>query len=79
MQTALRATTTVLAGGRIELVDPQLPAGEAVDVIVLFPEIPATKGHSVLDVLRDAPGQLGFGSAEDVDTYLRSERDAWDS
>ena len=34
---------------------------------------------SVLDIVREAPGQRVFQSAEDVTRYLREERDAWDS
>ena len=36
MQTALKTVVTVLPGGRIELTDAELPAGETVDVIVLL-------------------------------------------
>lgn len=78
MQAALRVTTTVHEGGRIEVVDPQLPPGEAVDVIVLFPEAPAVPRQSILDVLAEAPGQLLFHTPEDVDAYLREERAAWE-
>lgn len=78
MQTAIKLTTTVQQGGKIEVADAQLPAGKEVEIIVLFP--PATDGppRSVVDVLADAPGQLAFRSAEEVDAYLREERDAWD-
>ena len=34
MQKALHIKTTVLPGGKIEIVDPELPVGESVDVIV---------------------------------------------
>jgi hypothetical protein len=78
MDAALRITTTVLPGGKIELADPVLPAGEAVDVIVLFPQAPAPPRRSVVDVLAEAPGGLLFRTAEDVDNYLREERDSWE-
>jgi len=78
MQAALRVTTTVHPGGRIEVVDPQLPSGEAVDVIVLFPGAPAVPRRSIVDVLAQAPGQLLFHSAADVDAYLREEGDSWE-
>ena len=78
MQTALRLTGTVQPGGRIEVSSPQLPSGKSVDVIVLFPrEIEAAR-RSVMDILAEAPGQLSFQTAEDVDAYIRGERDAWD-
>jgi hypothetical protein len=78
MQAALRVKTTVLPGGRIEVTDPQLPSGQAVDVIVLFPEPPTTPRRSVVDVLAEAPGRILFRTPEDVDAYLREERDAWE-
>jgi hypothetical protein len=78
MQAALRVKTTVLPGGKIEISDPHLPSGEAVDVIVLFPEPLATLRRSILDVLAEAPGHVLFQTAEDVDAYLREERDSWE-
>lgn len=78
MQSALRITTSVQPGGKIEVVDAQLPPGEQVDVIVLFSQATKSTRPSLLEVLSQAPGHLGFQSAEEVDAYIRSERDAWD-
>ena len=78
MQTAVRVTTTVQLGGKIEIADPQLPAGRPVDVIVLFPQEPNGSRRSVVDVLAEGLGHLAFHSAEEVDAYIREERDAWD-
>lgn len=78
MQAALRLTAEVQPGGKIEVVDAQLPVGTPVEIIVLLPQVPATPRRSILAVLADAPGQLAFQSAEEVDAYLRSERDAWE-
>jgi hypothetical protein len=78
MQAALRITTTVHPGGRIEIEDPQLPSGEDVDVIVLFPGAPTAPRRSIGEVLTEAPGQLLFRTPTDVDDYLREERDAWE-
>ena len=33
---------------------------------------------SLVDVLASAPGHLAFQSAEEVDAYIRSERDGWE-
>ncbi len=33
---------------------------------------------SITDVLAETPGHLAFQSAEEVDAYLRDERDAWE-
>jgi hypothetical protein len=78
MEVALRITTTVRPGGKIEVVDPQLPSGEPVDVIVLFPGVPTAPRGSILDVLAEAPGQILFRTPADVDAYLREEREAWE-
>jgi hypothetical protein len=78
MQAALRMTTWVQPGGKIEVTDKQLPAGESVDVIVLFPQPADTSRRSIVDVLAEAPGHLAFQTAEEVDAYLREERDAWE-
>jgi len=67
-----------LPGDRIELTDPELPCGQSVDVFVLLPEGPATARPSAIDVLAQAPGGRLFKTAEEVDTYLREERDSWD-
>lgn len=78
MQAALKLATTIQPGGRIEILDSQLPVGEAVDVIVLLREASGTVRRSIVEVLAEAPGHLGFQDAEAVDAYIREERDAWE-
>jgi hypothetical protein len=78
MQAALRLITEVQPGGKIEVIDAQLPDGAPVEVIVLLPPTPAAPRRSILAVLADAPGHLAFQTAEEVDAYLKSERDAWE-
>ena len=78
MQAALRMTALVQPGGKIEVTDTQLPTGQAVEVIVLLPSIPAMPRRSILEVLAEAPGHLAFQTANEVDAYLREERDAWE-
>ena len=78
MQTALRLTTLVRPGGKIEIADAQLPVGTSVEVIVLLPSPPTLPRRSILEVLADAPGHLAFQTAEEVDAYLRAERDTWE-
>lgn len=77
MQTALRMTALVQPGGKIELTDRDLPEGLSVEVIVLLPPS-AVPRRSILDVLAEAPGHLAFQTADEVDAYLREERDAWE-
>lgn len=78
MQAASRLTGTVQPGGRVEVSNPQLPAGKAVEVIVLLPQEAAPIRRSVIDVLAEAPGHLAFQTAEKVESYLQEERDAWE-
>ncbi len=78
MQTAVRLTSTVQPGGRVEVSSPRLPSGKTVEVIVLFPQEPDAARRSVTDILAEAPGRLAFQTADDADAYIREERDAWD-
>ncbi len=90
MAETLHIQTTVQSGGKVELVCPGLKAGEIVDVIVstaLDPERSSARQsgderssprRSVLDILNEAPGHLLFKTAQEVDEYIREERDSWD-
>jgi hypothetical protein len=70
-------TTQVQAGGKIEVTHTQLPIGQSVEVIVLLPSAPPRTGRSIVDILAEVPGHLAFQTAEEVDRYLREEREAW--
>ena len=75
MQKTLHIRTTVLPGGRIEIVDQELPVGESVSVVV---HSSVTKRRSAVEILKEAPGQRLFRSAEEVEAYLKDERASWD-
>lgn len=75
MQRALHLKTTVLPGGKIEIVDHTLPVGESVDVVVL-PSSEAVQ-RSAVDILDEAPGHRLFKTAEEVASYLKDERESW--
>ena len=75
MQKELHVTTTVLPGGRIEIVNEELREGDDVEVVVLH--TPTKSKRSALDIIQGAPGQRLFKSAEEVDAYLRNERSSW--
>ncbi len=85
MQAALRLTTRVLPGHRLEIVAPELADGEAVDVFVVLPrpaeaQTPAAKAPvSLMDFL-DAlpPGPRSAPTWEALESNLQKERDAWD-
>ena len=76
MQKALHIRTTVLPGGKIEIVNQELPVGESVDVIVS--PLSASERRSAVDILAEAPGHRLFKTPEDVATYLKDERESWD-
>jgi hypothetical protein len=78
MQAALHLKTTVLPGGKIKIVDQELPAGESVEVIVLLSASPASVRRSAVDILAEAPGLRLFKTAADVEAYLQHEREAWE-
>ena len=76
MQKVLHLKTTVLPGGRIEIVDQELPVGESVDVVVRH--VPESPRRSAVDILAEAPGQCVFKTADEVESYLKEERESWD-
>ncbi len=76
MQKALHIRTTVLPGGKIEIVDRELPVGEYVDVVVSRSQV--SERRSAVDILNETPGGLIFKTADDVAAYLRKEKEAWD-
>ncbi len=78
MQTALRVTATVLPGNKIEVTAPELREGEDVDVFLVLPQSPSFPRLSALEIINSLKGHRHFQSPEEVDTYLREERDSWD-
>lgn len=77
MRKAWHFTTKLLPRGRIEVVEPRLPAGATVDVFVV-PRVTTKRRRSALEVLAQAPGHRLF-TAEEAERYLHEEREAWDS
>ena len=75
MLKALHIRTTVLSGGKVEIVNQELPVGKDVDVIVSSVSPPGRR--SVVDILNEAPGGLVFKTAADVAAYLNEEKDSW--
>jgi hypothetical protein len=78
MPGAVHHKTAVLPGGKIEVIDQSLPSGEVVEVIILLPPALAADRRSAVDILAEAPGHRLFKTAEEVEDYLRKEREAWD-
>jgi hypothetical protein len=78
IQTAIQLRTTILPGHRIELVASELPEGQSVTVVVLLdPKAPVKR--PLREILAGYPGGQLFQTAEEVDAYLREEREGWDN
>ncbi len=75
---ALHVKTRVLPGSRVELAAPGLPEGELVDVFVVTESRPTRAARSALEVIHSLQGHRSFASADQVDSYLDGERNAWD-
>jgi hypothetical protein len=73
----LQVQTTILPGHRIEIQAPELPEGRSATVLVLVEEEGRPK-RRLSEVLAGYSGGQLFRSAEEVDAYLRAEREAWD-
>ena len=76
MRETLHLRATVLPCGKIEIRNGALREGESVEIVVLRPD--ATRRKPILDILAEAPGKTMFQTAEEVDSYIRSERESWE-
>ena len=75
MRKALHIRTTVLPGGKVEIVNQELPVGEDVDVVVS--SVSPSVRRSATGILNEAPGGLVFKTAGDVAAYLKEEKESW--
>ncbi len=78
VETIVRAKTIVQPGGRVVVTDPALHTGKPVEVIILLSDEVHEPQLSMIDVLNSAPGHQLFQTAEEVNQYLREERDSWE-
>jgi len=83
MATVIRATATVQPGGRIELTDPKLVEGQAVEVVVTVPEAaPVTHrppGMGILEWLDSLPPSTRTPEEwAEFERQFQAERDSWD-
>lgn len=79
MQPALRITTKVLPGNKIEIEIPEAEIGDNVDVFVILPEKAATKKRSVLEIIEESRKRHPSRTAEEIDKQIQEERLSWDS
>ncbi len=77
MATEVRVETVVLPGGKIEISTPELIPGKRATVVVTMEDKESVEQHHVIDLLTALAGHWLFQNAEEVDAYLREERDAY--
>lgn len=75
---AIQITTTVGPDGTILIRVPELRPGERVTVSVEPEQAQLKAPQHVIDILNDLPGHRLFKTAEEVDEYIREERQSWD-
>ena len=79
MQTAIRMQATVLPGNRLEIIAPELPEGQIVEVIVLLPVAAAKPRQSALDFIESLPpGPRCYPTWEETERAFQEERNSWD-
>ncbi len=83
MQTALKVTTHVLPGHRVEIVAPELAEEKSVEVFVVMPEaapaaLTATTRMSLLEFLDSLPpGPRSAPTWEEIERDLQEDRNSW--
>ncbi|HEX2349342.1 MAG TPA: hypothetical protein VHI51_13005 [Ktedonobacterales bacterium] len=82
MSTVIHREAVVGPDGKIEISAPELQPGQRVSVTI-EPEADdasasSTAEPSLYDLVKDLPGGRLFKTADEVDEYLRQERDSWD-
>ena len=76
MQKVLHRKVTVQPGGKVEVISPELDAGQTVDVMVLHES--GARGRSVMEILNSGPECRLFRTADEVRAYLAEEKASWD-
>lgn len=80
MSAIIHREAVVGPDGKIEISAPELQPGQRV-AITIEPEGEAgvtSPEPSLYDLVKDLPGGLMFETAEEVDAYIRQDRDSWD-
>lgn len=79
MQSAIRITTKVLAGNKLEIQVPPGSVGKEVEVFVIIPEKHQGGRRKVLELLTEIRSRHVSRSVEEIDRELQEERNSWDS
>ena len=79
LQTVVHVTIVVQLEGQLVISHPALHVSDTVEVLILLPvKQDVTPRLSILDVLNSTEGHQLFKTAEEIDQYIREERDSWD-
>ena len=76
MHKALRKKATVQPGGKLEIADGDLQAGEQVNVVMSPAQAPSSR--SAWQIISERAGHRLFTSGQEVDDYLAAERASWE-
>ena len=76
MSTIVQITTTVREDGSIEAHAPGLTPGQQVTVSIATTDEEHRTGPHILDAVATLKGHRIFTSAEEVDAFIRGERDS---
>ncbi|MEG4961419.1 MULTISPECIES: hypothetical protein [unclassified Microcoleus] len=79
MQSAIRITTKVLAGNKLEIQVPPGSVGEEVEVFVIIPEKHQGGRRKVLELLTEIRSRHVSRTVEEIDRELEEERNSWDN
>ncbi len=82
MQTALKVTTHVLPGRRVEVVTPELADGQPVEVsvVALEPTLSKTEARTTIWELIQTmpPGPRSASTWKEIERNLQEDCDSWD-
>lgn len=78
VETVVRTKAIVQPGGQVTVTDPSLHFGEAVEVLIFVPVKQGDGYRPAIDILNELEGHRLFKTAEEVEQYIREERDSWD-
>jgi hypothetical protein len=79
MQSAIRVTTKVLPGDKVEVQVPEGLEGSVVEVVVTFPPKPPINRQNILEFLTQLRNRHPQRSVEEINRDLEVERSSWDS
>jgi hypothetical protein len=83
MSAVIHREAVVGPDGKIEISAPELQPGQRVSVTIEPKADSSTLPTSeekvpMIDIIEESPGQQLFKTADEVDEYIRQERDSWD-